>query len=115
MFALMTPEFALSGAMNFPSGQARATTVSRRARRVPVLDLAVGAVLSDLGYSAGDLDYRLTVAGGTRDQYLFIRDLIGRYPGTVLSCPDGCYFVLLSGLSFDDADIVLTAQVVEVL
>lgn len=113
MIAISTPTFDLDGSLVSTTGRATAQSISRRAKRVPVLDLAVGAVLVDGGYSPSDQTYQLQIPDRAGEHHLFLTDLIARYPALILTCERGCYLVLLSGLGHSRGSSTCVAAVVE--
>ncbi len=115
MIALTTPSLDLSGALISPNGRAIAQTINRRANRVAVLDLTIGAVAVDAGYSGSDLELSVRVPDPDGSEHLALTRLIALYPTMILSCSRGCYLVMLSGLGYSNGAATCRASVLEVL
>lgn len=111
MISLCAPYFDINGQLLCHSGIAEAKTISRRAKRVATLD--GGAVLVDGGYSSADLTYTLSMPDVDGSQHAAMRYLLGSYQTALLSCADGCFLVLLSGISNAKGLTTATAEVLE--
>lgn len=113
MISLCAPSYDISGGLLLRDGIAAQQNVSRRTRRVPVLDLAVGAVLVDGGYSPADLTFKLSVPDPAGSAHTYISDLIATYQTAILGCSRGCYLVVLSNLRSDRGKTICTAEVLD--
>lgn len=83
----------------------------RRVSRTATLD--GGAVITDQGYSAGDLSFELQITGLTVAQELAIRHLVTYHAGIVLSVPAGCFRGTISSADLGRNPPSVTFLVVE--
>lgn len=113
MISLCSPTFDLNGQLVSSGGTAVAKQISRRAKRVATLD--GGAVLVDGGYSSADLTYSISLPDVDGSQHAALHYLLGSYQTALLSCADGCYLVLLSGIANSQGLTSCTADVLEVV
>jgi hypothetical protein len=113
MIALAAPTYDTKGSLVCHTGYAVLQSPSRRASRIATLD--GGATLVDGGWSDADRTYKLTLPNATRADRDSIIWLMTYHSTAVLSCKDGCFSVLLSGLSYSNGKATLTADVLEVL
>jgi len=113
MISICTPTYDIDGRLISRTGYAVAQNISRRAQRVAVLDLAVGAVPVDGGYSPADLTYTVIIPGDDGSAHAALKYMIANYQYVILSCSDGCYRVLLSGLGNNNGQTTCTAEVLE--
>lgn len=111
MISLCAPVFDTNGQLISHTGVAEAKNISRRAKRVATLD--GGAVLVDGGYSSADLTYTLSLPDVDGSQHAALRYLLGSHQTALLSCADGCYLVLLSGIANANGVTSCTAEVLE--
>ena len=113
MIALSAPTFDINGHMVSTNAAALPLNIGRRARRVATLD--GGAVLVDGGYSAADQTFELQIPDPDGAHHRAIHRLMQYHSTAVLSCSQGCYLVLLSGLRPDEGETLVTAEVLDTL
>lgn len=112
MIALSAPIFDTAGHIT-TKGAAIQQATGRRSRRVATLD--GGAVLVDGGYSAADQTFELQIPDPDGAHHRAIHRLMQYHSTAVLSCSQGCYLVLLSGLRPDEGETLVTAEVLDTL
>ena len=113
MISLCAPTFDIDGQLLSPSGIALQQPASRRSELVPVLDLAVGAVLVDGGWSPTDLKYKLETSDLSPADFRRLFLMVATYPTLILSCEDGCFLALLSRVNYRNGQTTALAEVLE--
>lgn len=111
MISLCAPSFDISGEVASYSGVAERDSVSRRGKRVATLD--GGAVLVDNGYSVADKTFKLSMPDTDGSLYTGIQRLMRYHSRAILTCDEGCFVVLLSGLAPNGQRTRVTAEVLE--
>ncbi len=108
MISLTPPTVDLNGCIISNNGTA-SSNINRRSKRVPTID--GGAVLVDMGWCEPDRSISLTLPATTAAQKAELDYLRQNYSTAVLCCADGCFEVVLSGLSLDGLMVGLIANV----
>lgn len=115
MIALSAPTFDIDGPLVSQAGAAALKSYGRRAQRVSVLDLAVGAVLVDGGSSPADQTYTLTIPDTSGAGHARLAEMTENYPSLVMSCSRGCFLVLVSAVDYSNGNTTANAEVLEAL
>ena len=113
MISLSAPTFDINGHTVSHTGVAIQQSTGRRSRRVATLDGS--AVMVDGGYSTADLTFDVQIPDPQGTHFAAINRLMQFHATAILSCTQGCYLVLLSGLSPDERQTFVTAIVLEVV
>ncbi len=100
MIALSTITFSLTGHLILQESSASIfSDLSRRVSKTATLD--GGVLLTDLGYSEGDREFKLELLTEDSTSILALKRLVEAYSLLYLSCKEGVYKGVIANLKYD--------------